>query len=53
MGENKNKNDLSLRLQKADNLEGLMMGSAEIIFSELVRKLGKNAQYLIKEKNKK
>lgn len=44
---------MTLRLQKADNPEGLRMGSAEIIFSEHVRKLGKYAQYLIKGKNRK
>lgn len=49
MGENRNKKDLNL---EADNPEDLM-GSAEItVLENVIRKLGKCAQYLIKGQNR-
>lgn len=52
MGENRNKKDLNLGLQEADNPEDLM-GSAEItVLKNVIRKLGKCAQYLIKGQNR-
>ena len=44
---------MNVQLQKAENPEDLMMGSAEIIFFEnVLRKLGECAQHLIEGENR-